>query len=273
MSMARLVGFEERLRQSVRAFWITRKEAAAKQKALGKSDQGNRAAVTAGKNMDGFRDMIIDVVRKYGPDGAVIHRDKSLVVIPGYFRPTKSWDLLVVYEKRLLAALELKSLCGPSFGNNANNRCEEALGSAYDFRKAQSQGLLGPAATPFLGYFLFIEDDEGSRSKVRAQSPHFPTDPVFQTASYQKRMQILCERMMEQQLYSSATLLSAPKGIKGEFAHLSVPTSFRALLSKLAGHLAGERASGGTVNKVKEEPQSTEQLGFLEGDFFESMLE
>jgi hypothetical protein len=266
----RLVNYEDRLRQAVKAFWISRSAAVAKQETLGRRDQGNRGAVTGGKNMDGFRDMFIDVVRKYGPEGALIHRDKSLVVVPGFFRPTKSWDILVVHERRLLAALELKSLCGPSFGNNANNRCEEAIGSGYDFRKAQSQGLLGPGATPFLGYFLLIEDDERSRSQVRAQSPHFPTDPAFQKASYQQRMKILCERLMEQQLYSSAALLSAAKGSTGESTHLSVPTSFRALLTKLAGHLAGERASGGPV---KDEPRSTEPFGFLEGDFFEPMAE
>jgi hypothetical protein len=36
----------------------------------------------------------------------------------------------------LVAAFELKALGGPSFGNNYNNRVEEALGSAVDLRRA-----------------------------------------------------------------------------------------------------------------------------------------
>jgi hypothetical protein len=48
------------------------------------------------------------------------------VTLPGYFRPTKLWDVLVIHDKRLLAAIELKSQVGPSFGNNFNNRTEEA---------------------------------------------------------------------------------------------------------------------------------------------------
>ena len=38
-----------------------------------------------------------------------------------------------VVDGRLLAVIELKSQVGPSFGNNFNNRTEEAIGSAVDF--------------------------------------------------------------------------------------------------------------------------------------------
>ncbi len=180
--------------------------------------------------MDSFRDMLVDVVRRHGPKGAVTYRDKSMVVLPGYFRPTKQWDLLVVYQGRLLASLEMKSLCGPSFGNNANNRCEEALGSAVDFRRAQSEGLFGAGASPFLGYFILVEDTAASRTAVSARSSHFPSDTRFQGASYQLRMQLMCERMVQQQLYSCAAVLaSAAESASGAFAdltpHTSVPAS------------------------------------------------
>ncbi|MBP8259317.1 MAG: hypothetical protein KA118_06600 [Verrucomicrobia bacterium] len=47
---------------------------------------------------------------------------KKAVDLPGFFRPTKEWDILVVRDSRLLAAIEAKSQVGPSFGNNFNNR-------------------------------------------------------------------------------------------------------------------------------------------------------
>ena len=134
----------------MRAFWTSRSSATAKQLASGRVDQGNRSAVTSGKTLDSFRTMIAEGVKRNGPAGVEIHRDKSMVVLPGFFRSTKQWDLLVVHEGRLLAALELKSLCGPSFGNNANNRCEEALGSAYDFRKTKAKVCSGRARPRFL---------------------------------------------------------------------------------------------------------------------------
>ena len=52
--------------------------------------------------------------------------------LPGFFRPTKEWDLLVVRDGQLVLALEAKSQVGPSLGSNFNNRREEAVGVAVD---------------------------------------------------------------------------------------------------------------------------------------------
>ena len=264
------IDFSERLRQAVRAFWRSRSAAANRQAIAGKKDQGNRGAVTAGKNLDGFREMIVDVVRLFGPEGVEIHRDKSFVVLPGFFRPSKQWDLLVMLRGRLLAVLELKSLCGPSFGNNANNRCEEAIGSGCDFRKAQAEGLFGRGAAPFLGYFVLVEDDPRSCQPVKVHSPHFSGDPVFQSSSYQERMRILCERLVEQQLYSCAAVLVAPDDKKtGRSCDLSEHTSFRSLLSRLAGHLAGE-ASAFETPRIREEMAPHARPSLLDGAQFSS---
>ena len=97
---------------------------------MGLLDKGERASVTGGKNMDGFIDFVVDLVKANGLQYASIHQQRALLTLPGYFRPTKLWDLLVLNHGRLLAAIELKSQVGPSFGNNFNNRTEEAIGSA-----------------------------------------------------------------------------------------------------------------------------------------------
>lgn len=51
-----LCGYEETARNAVRAFWKKRTEATDKQQTSGTADRGERAGVTAGKNMDGFND-------------------------------------------------------------------------------------------------------------------------------------------------------------------------------------------------------------------------
>ena len=270
MSSAR-ISFDVRLRQAVRAFWAGRLSASDKQRAGGKTDQGNRGMVTSGKTMDSFRNMIIDVVKRAGPKGVVVHCDKSLVVLPGFFRPTKQWDVLVVHNGRLLVAVELKSLCGPSFGNNANNRCEEAIGSACDFRKAQSEGLFGAGAAPFLGYFILVEDAEGSRGPVTTRSPHFVTDPYFKAASYQRRMQVMCERMMQHQLYGCAAVLTAQNDFRtGNHANLSAPTSFRNLLTRLAAHMASEAEAERFSGVVNEGQADYGENSLLDDGGFES---
>ena len=93
-----LANYEKQARAAVKAFWGNRAAAREKQIALGKSDQGERAGVTSGKNMDGFAALIVDLVRKNGLKDAEIHQKRALLTLPGYFRPTKLWDMVVMRE-------------------------------------------------------------------------------------------------------------------------------------------------------------------------------
>jgi Restriction endonuclease XhoI len=102
------------------------------------ADQGLRSAVTGGAQMDGFIDLFMELITDSGIANRHVFRKKA-VELPGFFRPTKEWDLLVVCEDMLLVAIEAKSQVGPSFGNNFNNRTEEALGSALDLWTAGRQ--------------------------------------------------------------------------------------------------------------------------------------
>ena len=78
------------------AFWGNREKARQKQAETGIADAGGRAAVTGGANMDGFVSLIQDVVRANGLQYASIFLTRATLTLPGYFRPTKLWDLLVL---------------------------------------------------------------------------------------------------------------------------------------------------------------------------------
>jgi hypothetical protein len=226
------------------AFWGNREKARQKQIEAGKADQGERAGVTAGKNMDGFTALIIDIVKANGLAHAQIHQQRAVVTLPGYFRPTKLWDLLVIHQGQLIAAIELKSQVGPSFGNNFNNRTEEAIGTAHDLWTAYREGAFGKQPRPFVGWMMLVEDAPASRSAVRDKSPHFPVFKEFQGASYLKRYDVLCQRLMQEQLYSTAALMTSPRGASdsGENNSMSDMTSFKTFVTSLAGHVAAEAA-------------------------------
>jgi hypothetical protein len=104
-----LADYDRKAKEAVMAFWGNREKARQKQKEAGVIDQGERSGVTSGKNLDGFVALVLELVRANGLSHADIHRKKSVVTLPGFFRPTKQWDLLVVHQKRLIAAVELKS--------------------------------------------------------------------------------------------------------------------------------------------------------------------
>ena len=239
-----LVDYEAKARDAVKAFWGNRAAARQKQIESGKVDQGERAGVTAGKNMDGFRALMLDVVKANGLADAEIHQNKRMLTLPGYFRPTKLWDLLVIYKGELIAAIELKSQVGPSFGNNLNNRTEEAIGTAHDLWTAFREEAFGKQPRPFVGWLMMVEDAPASRKPVAARSPHFPVFVEFKNASYLQRYDLLCQRMIQEQLYTTTAVVAAQRSAvnTGNFTELSSMTSLKSFVSSLAGHVAGQAA-------------------------------
>lgn len=105
--------------------------------------------------MDGFIGLLKDLISAVGiPEQCVFSKKGD--ELPGFFRPTKEWDLLVVRDKKLLAAIEAKSQVGPSFGNNFNNRTEEAMGSALDVWTAFRERAYLASPQPFVGYLFML---------------------------------------------------------------------------------------------------------------------
>ncbi|MDZ4720249.1 MAG: PaeR7I family type II restriction endonuclease [Roseiflexaceae bacterium] len=239
-----LVAYETKAREAVQAFWGNRELARQKQIEAGRMDAGERAGVTAGKNMNGFIALILDLVRANGLGHADIHQKRAVLTLPGYFRPTKVWDLLIINQGRLVAALELKSQVGPSFGNNANNRAEEAIGTAHDFWTAYREGAFGKQSRPFVGWLMLVEDAPNSRRPIKDISSHFPISPEFQGASYQQRYDLLCQRLVQEQLYTVASVITSPRtaAVDEEYTELSEMTSLRTFVTSLAGHIAAEAA-------------------------------
>jgi hypothetical protein len=239
-----LSNYEVKARDAIKAFWKARDDAKRKQEKSGKSDQGERASVTGGKNLDGFSSLVGDIVKANGLPRAEIHRTKAVLTLPGYFRSTKLWDVIVINDGRLVAAVEFKSHVGPSFSNNFNNRTEEAIGTSHDFWTAYREGAFGEQERPFLGWLMVVEDAPKSRTVVKDKAPHFSTFPDFVGASYQMRYDILCKRLAQEQLYTSAAVIATPSSavLDGTYSELSAMTGLRSFIASLAGHIATEAA-------------------------------
>jgi len=163
--------------------------------------------------MDGFIQRLAEALLDAGiPEACLFHHRR--LELPGFFRPTKEWDLLVVKNGRLLVALEAKSQVGPSFGNNFNNRTEEAVGSAVDLWTAYREGALNRTVRPWLGYVFLLEDCPASRRPVTVQEPHFPVLPEFKEASYAQRYEWFCRKLIRERHYNAAAFLLSPRPAK-----------------------------------------------------------
>lgn len=242
------------LKTAVQHFWTQRKEQE-KRQGKGKKkkkDRGGRSAVTGGKHLDGLILLLRRVLSLAGIPEAALYcravergttppkktRRKSgdpaaptHITIPGWYRPEKDWDLLI-------AVVETKSHVD-SFGNNVNNRAEEAVGNAVDFWAAYREGAFRPSLKPWLGYFMLLEECPESTREVRNRQPHFPVFLEFQKASYAKRYEILLRKLVRDRLYDSACLLMSPRegGLKdGTYGEPDVEIGFKNFVASLLSH-------------------------------------
>lgn len=251
--------FDTRLGDAIEQFWATRGSSKVKQ-----SQGGTRDAVVGGQNMNGFVDLVREVAGHCGLPEESVHSRTPQLVLPGYFRATKNWDVLVIHKRRLLAVFEFKSQVG-SFGNNLNNRSEEVIGSAADLWVAHhhrafsddprgdglrvaeptayetpvsllNPDLISDPRPPFLGWLMLLEDCAASRTPVSVKEPHFKVFKEFRDASYAERYRILCERLVERQLYAAAALVLTTGGNREHLA-LSDATSPHNLFREFAGRM------------------------------------
>ncbi|RYG28335.1 restriction endonuclease, partial [bacterium] len=192
----------------MQSFWDARGRQQQKQVEGGRIDAGTRGAVTGGSQMGALEVLMVDILREAGLEDLAI-RTRLGLELPGYFRPEKKWDLLVVSKGQLVAAIEFKSQVGPSFGNNFNNRSEEAIGNAVDLWTAYREGLLGTGPRPFVGFFFLLEDCARVHTPVRLVEPHFKADPVFHGSSYAKRYELLGRRLLRERHYDGVCLTLA----------------------------------------------------------------
>ena len=189
--------------------------------------------------MDGFIALLTKLVIEAGIDAANIYYRESLE-LPGYFRPTKRWDFIVVVNGKLIVALETKSQVGPSFGNNFNNRTEEAMGSALDLWTAFREEAFGSSVRPWIGYLFLLEDCVSSTKPVGVKEPHFKVFPEFLASSYAKRYELFCRRLVLEKHYDNSAFLmsSADNGLQGAFSEPAPDLSFQAFANSLVARVA-----------------------------------
>jgi len=210
----------ERLEEAVRHFWLTRDRQAARQGRAGRKDSGLRSAVTGGKHLDGFIMLCRDLLIEAGLPEPNVFCSRQLE-LPGYFRAEKKWDLLAVVDGHLLAIIEFKAQVGPSFGNNFNNRTEEALGNAVDLWAAYREGAFKPSQRP-----------------VKVKEPHYRVFEEFRESSYAERYEVLLTKLLRERLYDGACLLLSTRkgGPKGQYREPSGELSFQNFASLLMAH-------------------------------------
>jgi hypothetical protein len=193
----------DELELAIEAYWQAKDAQLAAAEAIQSTAEGTSKAVRGGGHFNPVVNLLARFFLDAGYPASAVGASGTKTILPGYYRPTKAWDLVVVHRGVLVAAIELKALGGPSFGNNYNNRVEEALGNAGDLARASNESLIG-RERPWLGYFFIMEDDETSRRPGgKPQGDAFVAERIWHGRSYQERFSLTGERLLDEGLYDA----------------------------------------------------------------------
>lgn len=197
---------------AVAAYWAAKDKQRSAAQAARSTAEGHAKAVRGGGHFNPIANLLARFFVDAGYPASSICAQGRRTILPGHFRPTKAWDLVVVHEGILVAAIELKALGGPSFGNNYNNRVEEALGNAVDLSMANMRGLAG-TEKPWRGYFFLMDDADGSRrSGTPTAHPALPVGEEWHDRSYQQRFAITGQRLIDEGMYDAVCYVTSSAG-------------------------------------------------------------
>lgn len=228
--------YQNLLSEAIAFFWNTRNGQIEKQRTNGSVDTGNRWAVTGWQQMNGFLELFKKLTMDLWVPENCIHTKKNS--LPGYFRPSKDWDLLVISPSgKLIACLELKSQVG-SFWNNFNNRTEEALWNAVDIWTSFRENTFPDQQAPFVWYVMVAEKTDISSSPRRLTKTHFPILKEFIDTSYLDRYKIFCQKLMRERHYTATALIWTSN--INEYWDLSDDTSINSFLNLYKAYISSQ---------------------------------
>ena len=110
---------DAKFQAAVVGYWNTRSAQQIRQIESGSVNTGTRGAVTGGLHMSPLEQLLTEILVSAGISSSSI-RTRSALELPGYYRPEKRWDLLVIEDGQLVMALEMKSQVG-------SNRCDHSF--------------------------------------------------------------------------------------------------------------------------------------------------
>ncbi len=208
---------EEKIAQAVAAFWSGR-------------SRGTQAAV----HDRAFLELIADDLSSNGYTPHVARGVSDHAArIGGYFRASKSWDIVCRNNRgELSVAIEFKSQVD-SYGNNENNRYEEALGSGLDARARYGHAVL-------LGFVFVLCDEEATTRPTTMDHGEITTE--FRETSHVDRRALFARRITEftvnqMPFYDAAAILLVSRD--GGHRHPDDPElDLRTFVDRLLGRLS-----------------------------------
>jgi len=110
---------------------------------------------------------------------------------------------------------------------------------ALDLWTAFREGAFNGGVQPFVGYFFMLEDCDASIRPVRVKEPHFNVFPEFVGASYMKRYELFCRKLVLERHYTSASFITSNSqaGLEGDYMEPATDLSFLIFAKSLISYV------------------------------------
>lgn len=85
---------------------------------------------------------------------------------------------------------------------------------------------------------MLLEDTRRSQTPVRVSEPHFEVFKEFKQASYARRYELFCERLVRERLYDATCLLLSDRdsGLQGGYSEPNQEINFKTFATSLSAH-------------------------------------
>ncbi|MYU01453.1 protein kinase [Streptomyces sp. SID8350] len=227
----------EPVKEAARTFWAVRER-----RDLQEVRVGNRYGelVTA----------VVDSLTTRGIDPAWIRIGRAAEFPGSYGLGRAAWDLAIFRDDIPLAAVTIKTLGGPSYGNNFNNRIQELTGNAFAVRQHDGQSI--ERFRPYLGLFFIIQEGEGANRPL--QRPRGSSTDTIWGLSYKERLGETFAQFRSDGLYDGIAYVSASKdenpSLEEPRPDMSVNGFVDALATRILSYVAALSAGTSTPASI-----------------------
>ncbi|WP_257461319.1 PaeR7I family type II restriction endonuclease [Archangium lipolyticum] len=187
--------------------------------------------------MEGFHALVSRIVADNDLPNARVHTSHEMK-LPGFFTPARKWDMVVMHEGRLVAALGIRAWAGPPSEHGLVAMAEEAICTGKEMDTLSRQQAFGSGLRPWFGWLVLLKDSPAITQPAPATATFFRLLPEYRNSSQAERCERLLRELERHRLFDACSLLLCNEERKqpGYYREPTRDLGIKRFLTHLAGH-------------------------------------
>lgn len=187
--------------------------------------------------LEGFHALVSRILTDNGLPEARVHTRHGLE-LPGFFMPTRPWDIVVMHEGRLVAALAIRVRTAQSLENGFVALGEEALCTGKEMDALCRKQAFGPGLRPWFGWLVLLEDGSALTRPTAVAPTLLQVVPEYRYSTHAEWYELLLRKLERERLFDTCALLLCPEERQqsGNYREPARDLGGKRFLAHLASH-------------------------------------